>query len=450
MSQRPNILIMFADQLRWDALGCSGNAAARTPNIDRLAAAGAVFTNSYCTSPVCMPSRAAYMTGHYACGHGVVQNGFRMRDSEVVFPTLLSEAGWRTANVGKNHHGRSPAQTWEHDEFVEDAFGATKPSKVPFDPDIFPGVKFIADEVCDDSDRVLYGCYPGPVQTTKSYHLATRAMQWLYWHDDPRPFFLRVSFDDPHPPVVPPEPYYSMYAADDVPDDLLEGYRESIASKPRVVQEYRRFTGMERITEEDHRRHAACYMGLVSHLDAQMGRILDYLDELGIAEDTIVILNSDHGHMIGEHGFSHKGALCYEGVAHIPTIVRWPGRVEPGTRTDALVEGVDLMPTVLEMLGVPVPDGMHGQSLVPVLDGTQEGVREHAFIRWDDFGYCVRDRRWKLTWWDCDDDGELYDLQADPLEKVNLFGDATVAAVRDGLLARLKAWREQFEPTPQE
>ncbi len=445
-TERPNVLWLMADQLRADTFGCMGHPSIQTPNIDRVAEEGVVLTNYFAAEPVCMPSRATFLTGHYPATHGVLQNGIRMGDSEVVFPTLVNKAGWRTANIGKSHCGRNSREIWEYSEWVEDVFGATKPSRVPFDPEVYPELKFIADEVCDNSDRVLYGRYPGPVQTTKSYILATQAMKWLYWHDEPRPFFLRVSFDDPHPPVVPPEPFAGMYGPEDVRPELLKGYEGSLASKPHTVRAFRSFSGMDRIAEQDHRMHAARYLGLVSHLDVQMGRIIDYLDELDVADNTIVIINSDHGHMIGEHGMCHKGPFCYEGTARVPTFIRWPGHLEPGTRIESLAAGVDFMPTVLEMLGIAVPDHVHGHSLLPMLEGKRETVREHAFIQWDDYGFCIRGERWKLAWWDCDSDGELYDLAEDPWEKNNLYHAPAVESVRDELLDRLNEWRHRYGP----
>jgi uncharacterized sulfatase len=442
-ADRVNVLWLMADQLRWDTLGFMNHPACKTPNLDKLAAEGCVFTTSCCTEPVCQPSRAAMLTGRYPYATGVLQNGYTMRDAEVVFPTLISQAGYRTANIGKQHCGRSGKETWEWNAHVEDVFGATKPSKVPFDPSIYPDVTFIADPE-DNSDRVLYGRYPGPVQTSKSYLLANEAIKWLYWHDDPRPFFLRVSFDDPHPPIVPPEPFYSMYSPDDVPDELIEGQIESMRSKPETLQAFWRFTGKDRISLEDHRRHAACYFGLVSHLDAQMGRVLDYLDELGLRDNTLVLLNSDHGNMIGEHGLTHKGVGCHEGVLRIPTVFRWPGRLPAGLRTDALAEGVDVMPTLLDLLGIDVPDTVHGRSLAPILDGQVQRVRDHAFFQWEDYVFGVRDDRWKLTWYDPDQAGELYDLADDPLEKVNRYDDPESADHRDRLLGVLNDWRAVY------
>lgn len=440
----PNVLWLMADQLRADTFGFAGHPFIKTPNLDRLASRGMTLTRSYCASPVCMPSRATSLTGHYLARHGVIQNGYRMNLSEVVFPTIVRERGYRTANIGKVHSGRGASETWEFHEHVEDAFGATKPSRVPFDPSIYPELKFVADEVCDYSDHVLYGRYPGPVPTTKSCQLATRAMNWLYWNDDERPFFLRVSFDDPHPPVVPPEPFYSMYSPDQVPDELVEGVAESLAGKPQVIRDYYHYTHHDRVSKADHRKHAAVYCGLVSHLDAQMGRVLDYLDELGWADNTIVILNSDHGHMIGEHGLTHKGGHVYEGVSRIPTVIRWPGHVRPGSSSDALMDGTDFMPTVLDMLGIEPPGGLPGRSMRAVLTGAADAVRQHAFVQWDDYGYAVVGVRHKLVWWDCDKDGELYDLADDPLEKVNLYHSPGCAPVRDELLAVLDRWREQY------
>jgi len=127
----------------------------KTPNLDRLAAEGMLFTRSCCSSPVCAPCRASFLTGHYLPKTGVLTNYLRMDDSQVTFPTLLREAGYRTANIGKHHAGRSASDVWECQQTVEDAFGATKPSKVPFDPSVYPGVRFIANRVVDNSDRVL-------------------------------------------------------------------------------------------------------------------------------------------------------------------------------------------------------------------------------------------------------------------------------------------------------
>jgi len=443
-AERVNVLWLMADQLRADTFGFAGHPLIETPNLDRLAAEGVTFTNAFCSEPVCSPSRAAMLTGRYNYATGTIQNGYPMRPAELTFPTLLAEAGYRTANIGKNHCGRAPRDIWEYQETVKDVFGATKPSDVPFDPEVFAGCTYLGGRPLDNSDEVLSGRYPGPVKTTKSYIMATQAMKWLYWHDDPRPFFLRVSFDDPHPPVVPPDPYFDMYSPDEVPAELIDAQAESMAGKPATVREWQRCRHMDDVTEREHREHAARYFGLVSHLDAQMGRILDYLDELGLADNTIVIVNSDHGHMIGEHGLTHKGPHCYEGVSRIPTVIRWPGRVKPGTRLDALVEGVDLMPTVLDMLGVPVPDGLHGRSWLPLLDGTASDLRDHAFMHWEDYVFCIRGKRWKLTYYVPDDDGELYDLESDPWEKVNLYGDERRRAVRDELLDRLNAWRADY------
>ncbi len=440
---RPNVLWLMADQLRADTMGCAGHPVVRTPHIDRLAAEGAHFTNTFCAAPVCVPSRAGMLTGRHLFAHGAVSNRHPMREGEVRFPELVREAGWRTANVGKHHAGCSAREVWSEQITVEDRFGATKPSSVPFDPANFPNVTFIANEVCSNANRILHGKYPAGVNLTKSYILSSRGVEWLRWNDDPRPFFLRVSYDDPHPPVIPPEPFHGMYGPEDVPEQIWTGQEESIRSKPSTVGEYLRYQHQDRISLQDHRRHAAAYFGLVSHLDAQIGRLLDYLDESGLADNTIVILNSDHGHMIGEHGLTHKGPFCYEGTLHIPTIIRWPRRIPPGTRVDALAHGVDLMPTLMDLLGLAPPEGLHGRSMVPLLEGGDDG-REHVFCQWEDYVFCVRGRRWKLTWYDSDGDGELYDLEADPLEKENLFGRETLADVQAGLLDALHQWRRRY------
>jgi arylsulfatase len=446
---KPNVLWIMADQLRADTFGFIGHPSIKTPNLDRLAREGAYFTRSYCTSPVCAPSRASFLTGQYLWEHDVINNPSKMNEDSPIITKAFEKAGYRTAHLGKHHAGCGVNATYEYHHGVEDVFGATKPSKVAFNPDIYPGVKFVGDEVCDNSDRVLYGRYPGPEVTTKSYIMATEANKFFYWHDDPRPFFYNVYFDDPHPPVVPPEPYASMYSPEDVPDDLIADMRESMANKPQVIKEFQQFTLEDKIKEEDHRLHAMYYMALVTHLDAQIGRILDYLDELGIADNTIVIVNSDHGHMIGEHGLCHKGTMTFEGVARIPTIIRWPARVKPGTRIDAIIDGTDLVATLYDIIGVDQPESVSGRSFLPLLEAKVDKTRDHAFIQWDDYGYCIVGERWKLTWWDPYDEGELYDLKEDPLEKQNRFDDPECAEIKNELLQKLNAWRQEHAAPPQ-
>ncbi len=328
---------------------------------------------------------------------------------------------------------------------VEDAFGATKPSKVPFVPEVFPDIKFIGDMVCDHSDRVLYGCYPGPVQTTKSYILANQACKWIYWHNERRPFLLRVSFDDPHPPIVPPEPFFSMYNADDVSAPFLEQRDAELSGKSRTIRDYLEYTRYDRINNQDHRRHIACYLGMVSHLDAQIGRILNYMDELGLTDNTLIVLTSDQGHMLGEHGLVDKGLALYEGAIRVPLIMCWPNHVPAGLKIDALVEGIDFAPTILDILGITpqreILDAFQGRSMKPLLEGDMSLAKNYVYTQWDDYGFCIRGKQWKLIWWDPYQEGELYDLDADPLELTNLYDQPEHFQVRTELLDKLEAWR---------
>jgi arylsulfatase len=440
--RRPNVLWLMADQLRGDMLGCLGHPAVKTPNLDRLAARGVCFSRAYCSSPVCMPARASMLTGRYLAEHGVYNNGYPMYDEMVCFPELLQEAGYRCANIGKTHCGRSGQRLFEFNANSPDAFGATMPTDVAFDPTVYPECVFIADEVSEDPNRALYGIYPGGAPTSKSYRLATQAQSFLYWHDDPRPFFLRVSFDDPHPPVVPPPEYAAMYSPDDVPEGLLAAIRSGMDGKCRTVQDKWRYQGHDRVTEEQHRYHVARYMALCTHLDAQIGRVLDSLEEYGFADNTLVFFNADHGHMIGEHGCSHKHVYLYEGVNRIPTIMAWPGKLPEGRICEALVAGEDVAATFLDALGVPAP-AMAGVSMLPLARGEVERLHDDVVVQWDDFGFALTEPRWKLIRYDSDDGGELYDLESDPMEIRNLWGDPVQAERRERMLARIAAWRRE-------
>jgi len=442
---RPNVVWLMADQLRADVFGFLKKYNIQTPNIDRLANESIVFENSFCAEPVCCPARATLMTGHYPSKHGVLHNvGYPMRAEEMVLPKILSKNGYRTGLVGKSHDGRNAGEMWESFEYVEDAFGATMPSKVCFNLKNFPSIKMISPKDGQDCNRVLYGTYPAGPEISKSHLLSTRFMNLLYWHSQDRPFFFSLSLDDPHPPVVPPPPYDSMYAASDIIPEFFDDSGRSLAGKPATVKDWHRFYECDHISPNDYRKHAAHYLGLVSYVDTEIGRILDYLDETGLAQNTIVILNSDHGHMIGEHGLVHKGPFCYDGVIKIPTIIRWPGKIKPGLRNDAIVEGVDFLPTVLDMLGVRNSEEVHGRSLRPLWENPNIPWKEHAFIQWDDYIFCIRGKIWKLTWYESDKTGEMYNIQTDPFEKTNLFAESQYQVERDELLNRLNEWRQKY------
>ena len=449
--ERPNVLWLMADQWRGDMLGCLGHPAVQTPNLDKLAAKGVAFSRTYCTSPVCLPSRASFFTGLSLPHHQALTNGMPMKKDTPCFTNLLKEAGYRTANIGKHHAGVSAQHCWEYLDNSPDAFGATAPRNVAFDPNNYPELTFIADEVCDNSDRVLYGTYPGPVPTTKSYRLTTQAMRWLYYHDDPRPFFLRVSYDDPHPPVVPPPPFDKMYDPAGVPADLIEGAKESFANKTWTVQTYAEQKGVTKITEAQHREHIARYMGLCSHLDAQIGRLLDYLEEIGYADNTLVVFNSDHGHMIGEHGLTHKHYVLYEGVNRIPFIMRWPGKLPENSINNALIDGCDFAPTMMDALHVDGLGEVDGQSVLPLARGECDTINDYVVCQYDDFCFSIVEERFKLIRYDSDDEsvGEFYDLENDPYEKQNLWNDPRVSDAQARLDQALNAWRTKHGATSQ-
>ncbi len=443
-SDKPNVLWIMCDQLRADTLGFAGHPFVKTPNMDRIANEGAAFNRSYCSSPVCMPSRATFLTGQYCNTHGVIQNEIDLKNPDAILLTdILKNAGYRTANIGKTHCGRKPNDVFEWHENVNDAFGATAPSLVPFNKTNFSDGVMVGNIETNDPNKLLYATYPAGEEITKSYLLATQAEKWLYWNDDPRPFFLRVSFDDPHSPIVPPEPYASMYKPEDIPEDLLTACNlESMINKPKVVQDFWRYCDYDKITEKEHRKHAAMYLGFVTHVDAQIGRILDYLNEVGYTDNTIVILNSDHGHMIGEHNLAVKGTMLFEGVTRIPTAIKYPNIIKPNTKVDAIVEGVDFAPTILDMLGVDIPNDMQGESMFPLAKGEECKEKEYAFIQWDDYGYAIVGKKWKLIYWDCDNDGELYDLENDKYEINNLFNKEEYKEIQHKLLNKLNEWRK--------
>lgn len=445
--ERPNVLWLMADQWRGDMLGFLGrHPAVKTPNLDRLAAKGVTFIRSYCNYPVCVPSRATMMTSRRVQDIGVWSNQHPMNEEEVCFPKLIEKAGYRTASLGKTHCGRSATDIFEYVDNPKDAFGATVPTDVPFDPDLYPDCMIPEGWDRNNPNNVLHGTYPAPKEVTKSYILASKAISFLHYHTRPKPFFLRVSFDDPHLPVVPPKEYADMYSLEDATPEILADVDKVVKGKSetgRLIADH--LSVPDSTTDDDLRLHAIRYMALCTHLDAQIGRILDYLEEVGYAENTLILFNSDHGHKLGELRAISKSATLLEAENWIPTILSWPGKLPEGKQVDALIEGIDLAPTFLDALNIPTPETMQGRSFLPVAKRERVKIRDYAVIQWEDFGYAIVDERWKLIHYagDSPDDGELYDLENDPWEKVNLWNDESASEARGRLWAELEAWKRE-------
>ena len=429
---RPNVLFVAVDDLR-PALGAYG-VRAITPHIDALAADGTVFTNAHCQWPVCGASRASLMTSLYPERVGVtdLKTSMRAKDADVLtLPAHLRAHGYATAGCGKIYDPRCVDDRREMDP---------RSWSVPF-------VKLKNRNVKHGGDRFA----EAPDAPAGEFADGVIGEQGLSLLDDlaggDEPFFLAVGFKKPHLPLVAPKEYWDLYDRDAL--DLAEHTTGIEQDSGYVLHDSPEFRGYDGVSEdgpipEEVRREAIHgYLACASFVDAQVGRLLDDLKERGLAENTVVVLWGDHGFHLGDHGMWGKHSTL-EAATRVPLIVRpVGGSAVRATATPAELQ--DLFPTLCELTGVPVPEGLSGRSLVPVVSGEEEDVRTGAvtvFKNSGAFGYSFRTRRYRLTEW-VNKRGkvvgtDLFDYQADPLETTNLADDPAHAAARAELSEALR------------
>jgi arylsulfatase A-like enzyme len=408
---RPNILLIIPDQLRAQALGCTGNPDVHTPHIDRLAAEGVLFRQTFANTPVCCPARAVLFTGKYAHQNGMVANDLRLRESEVTLAQLLRSRGYRTGLIGKWHLDGGPRQ----------------PGFVPPGPRRH-GFDFWAAYECSHThfNPVYFRDTPEPIRPGKfePEALTDVAVEFLRANRD-RPFFLVVSMGPPHDPYGAPAEYRKRY--DPRKLTMRPNWQAGVGQ-----------AGREQI---------AAYYAAITAIDDQMGRMTKTLRDLGLEKNTIVLFTSDHGDMLGSQGAGLKRKPWEESI-RVPGILRYPAKVKAGRRVDALFSHVDFAPTLLSLCGVKVPRDMQGSDLSGVVLGQTDRGPDSVFFQifvpfagdgtphpWRGVrtGRYMYARTQKEPW-------VLYDLEKDPFERKNLAKDPGSAAVRRELEARLARW----------
>ena len=442
-----NVLFIASDDLT-STLGCYGHPAVKSPNIDALAARGVRFDNAYCQFPFCGPSRASLMTGLRPDTTGVVTNrkvDFRdWRPDTITLPQLFKNNGWRSMRVGKMFHMGVPGGvgTMTHQD---------PPSwDVSISP---PG---------DEHESVGPGGDPNPdlrhglkmqwVQTATAEGQADDAAADtaidLLRESVGDPFFLGLGFVRPHTPFVAPSRFFDMYPLDEI--ELIHNPPDDLDDIPAPAKNLRPFLWHQMgMSEENQRISLRGYYASVSFMDEQVGRVLDELDRLEIADRTVVVFFGDHGWHLGEHTHWQKMSLMEESV-RAPLIISAPRARGAGRSTKALAEFVDFYPTLAELAGLTPPSNLEGVSLVPVLDDPTVSVKDAAFsqVQWEDriFGRTVRTDRYRYIHWEGDGGGEeLYDHEKDPREFTNLAQVPEHNAVLDQMRARL----DKGPPKPQ-
>lgn len=475
MTPGPNVLVVLADELRADTLGCFGNPICQTPNLDRLASQGTLFEQCMITQPTCTPSRASLLTGCYPSALRSRMVGCYTPDDPRFLPRVLAGQGYRTASIGKLHLIPQVAEIDRFEQAVAtDYYGFAEVDIVNGHGMQVRGPNYsrwLADKVPDLDARMaaVEPLTPGvnnhtgslqthtwilPADAHSGEYIAERACKFLTTAGErDQPFFLHVSFPDPHHPTTVPEPYARMYDPAEMPLPIPPVGQAHGATELQMTAHHG--TGQpadrdpvigtppddySRYTEADWRSTKALYYGMVTLLDAQIGRILDALDDAGLSDNTIVVFATDHGEYLGDHGLMGKG-FHYDSVLRTPMIVRGAG-IQAGRRLDGVASAVDLAPTLLAYTGVDEPEGVQGTSMLPALTGEGSLPRSAVLTENDDDfvpmrARTVTTRAWKLTWYLNSPDGELYDRGNDPTEQHNLWHDPDFDAVRNDLLAEL-------------
>ncbi len=430
-----NILWIFTDQHHADAMSFMGHPVVKTPNLDRLAARGAWFRNMYTCSAICAPSRTSYYTGTYLRTHNHFMNqGDLQRD----LPSLLSicnDAGYLTGMCGKCHLPHT----------IERHFGWIQSSD---DYAIEAGEKGWKEEHgADWHQKFMSAPSTIPTEGHKITWTGDKAVEFLDMaRDDARPFVFWCSFGPPHAPHNPPAEFDDMYAADRIGIDWdeYERFERSRVGQRAMIEDFWK-VGSVRQEPQIFQKAVCRYLTLISLVDAQIGRILARLEELGLADDTIVAFSADHGDFAGHFGQLGKNIPGYDDLLRIPFIWYDPRRVDAGRCVESLYQNVDFLPSVLERLGLDIPHTVQGQSFLPALDGYPESGREAIFAETSNVK-TIRTHEWKLNFFAVHPErGQLFRMGAQPNETENLWDVLACESVKTRLLLRLAEWMVRCE-----
>ncbi|MGB7344224.1 MAG: sulfatase/phosphatase domain-containing protein [Pirellulaceae bacterium] len=490
-AKQPNILFIFSDDHAPNAIGAYGSKINETPNLDRIAKEGAVFRNSFCANSICGPSRACILTGKHSHLNGFLHNGNRFDGSQLTFPKLMKNAGYQTAIIGKWHLSSDPVG-FDHWEVL--------PGQ---------GSYYNPDFIQMDGKRKHYEGYCTDIITDN-------ALAWLKQERDPnKPFILMCQHKAPHRNWSPPKRHFSLYKDTDVPEpetlfddyanrsSLLQQNEMSLAkhfhwghdmkfhgdtpfpdffASQHQNGEYKRMTDQQKadwdaayqpenddfirrmkagelnekqVLQWKYQRYIKDYLRCIQAVDDGVGRMLGYLDEANLTDDTIVIYSSDQGFYLGEHGWYDKRWMFEESLK-MPFLIRWPGVINPGVDSVALIQNIDYGPTFLEAAGAEVPAEMQGRSMVPMLknqgkpsaswrDAIYYAYYENAAVHNVPVHDGVRTDRYKLMFFPRSREWNLFDLETDPQEMKSVHADPNYADVLAGMQKRYRDLRQFYD-----
>ncbi len=470
--ERPNILFIFSDDHAAQAISAYGSQINETPQIDRLAREGMLFRNVFVTNSICAPSRAVILTGKHSHLNGVFTNREEFDASQVIFPNLMQQAGYQTAMIGKWHLKSEPTgfDYWE----------------------VLPGQgTYYNPDFRTPEGIVKHTGYVTDIITDK-------ALAWLQsGRDSDKPFMLMYQHKAPHRRWQPGPEHLNTYdeATIPEPETLFDDYtgRTSAARTQEMTiahhldDEDLKLTPPPELNEEQletwnaayekkneaflqsdltgddlirwkYQRYIKDYLRTIASVDDNLGRVLDYLDQSGLAESTVVIYSADQGFYLGEHGWFDK-RFMYEESLRMPFIIRWPGVVQPQSQNSDLVQNLDFAETFLDIAGVEVPPLMQGRSFVPLLKGeTPADWRDAIYYHYWEYPavhmvrrhYGVRTRKHKLIHYYEVDEWELFDLERDPKELQSVYDDPEYAGTVEELKGKLHELRERYDVPEQD
>lgn len=464
---KPNVLLIEVDQMRADCLSIMDHPVVDTPNLDQLAREGTLFKNAYSATPSCVPARASILTGMSQTSTGRV--GYHDQvpwNYEHTIADEFSKAGFHTQSIGKMHVYPTRNLCGFHNVILHDGYMHynrfkfnTKTTESFEQTDDY--LYWLRDKSKAHVDLSDLGLDCNSSTVTRPWHMAealhptnwvtTQSIDFLRKRDPTKPFFLKMSYVRPHPPFDPPEAFYDMYKDLELPEPAIGDWAEI---EDECRDGLNPVTGKGIVPKKRFKRAQAAYFALITHIDHQIGRFFQAMQEYGVYDDTVILFVSDHGELLGDHHLFRK-SLPYEGSASIPFIIADPGNrlgIEKNKSVDKVVELRDIMPTLLDVAGVAIPDPVEGKSVLP-LCGSESEVPWREYIHGEhEFGeqsyHYITDGKEKYIWFSQTGEEQFFDLVKDPQEIRNVayadvYGDR-VHLRREQLMKELNGREEGY------
>ncbi|MBD3674353.1 MAG: sulfatase-like hydrolase/transferase [Planctomycetaceae bacterium] len=457
---RPNIIFIITDQQRYDTINALGYDFMDTPNLDRLATEGIVYTQCHVTAASCAPARASLFKGYYPHTTGILKNADSWRRSWI---ELLNDSGYHCTNVGKMHTWPFETELGFDERYVVENKDRYLEGRYYFDEwdkalrfrGLIKQQRELYRQRGDYRDRLGAFEWELPEDTHPDMFVGDMATWWINSYPKTEPLFLQIGFPGPHPPYDPIPRYAEPYLKKDLP--LLEVTQEELENQPPAFKELRQHN--QEIdhdsvvlelnpTEEQRHLQRAYYLANVTMIDEKVGEIIDALEQNGYLDNSIIIFTSDHGDCLTDHGHSQKWTM-YDLITRIPLIVWAPKKFQGGRVVNELCQQMDLGPTILELAGIDVPHTLEAISMKESLESDDWKGRDYVFaeqikdgiLTGCEFMTMVRNHEWKLVHFLDEPHGQLFNLSEDPDELKNLWNDDKSAAVKQEMLGVLREWR---------